>query len=152
MSTSPDDINALLAGAGLTGGPTPVDPANPVLPPPFGTTAAQQQAKNGAFDPSTVQAMLALHGQANQRAGIDRARKLTDQMRADAGGLMGTKQAGRVTVGPRWYDALANVAANAEGMREDLKSNEKAAGLDKQYGTTMQGIIDEYNRRSQGGM
>jgi hypothetical protein len=145
MSTSPDDINALLAGAGLNKPITPVDPGNPVLP-AFGS----QQGNNGAFDPSTVQAMLALHGQANAQGNIARQRKLADQMRADASGLMGTKQAGRVTVGPKWYDALANVAANAQATRQDVQSDEASAGLDRQYGKTMQDIIDEYNRKARG--
>lgn len=145
MSTSPEDINALLAGVGLNKPITPVDIGNPTLP-AFGS----QQQGNGAFDPTTVQAMLALHGQRNAMGNIDRQRKLADQMRADAAGLMGTKQAGRVTVGPRWYDALANVAGNAQAMGQDLQSNEASAGLDKQYEGTMQKILDEYNRKARG--
>ena len=143
MSTSPDDINALLAGAGLTSGPKPVDPGNPMLPAPYG----QQQ---GGFDPSTIDAMLALHGQRNQQANIARQRTLADQLRTDAGGLMKPKQAGRVVVGPKWYDAVANVAANAEGMREDLKSNEASAGLDDAYKTTMARIMRERNEKLSG--
>jgi hypothetical protein len=139
MST---DLNELLAGAGLNKPITPVDPFAPQMPP---QPALPAQA--GTFDPQTVQAMLALHGQRNQMATIDRQRKLADQLRADASGLMGTKQVGRVAVGPKWYDALANVAANAEGMRQNTQANESAAGLDKSFGTTMQKIIDEYNAK-----
>jgi hypothetical protein len=138
MSASPDDINALLAGAGLSNVSLP-RPQNPALP------TDQQQGSPDA-NQSMLQAMLALHGQANQQANIERQRKLADQMRADSGALMRGKQAGRLYVGPRWYDALADVAGNAEAMREDMQSNEKAAGLDADYQRQMKQFIDTWNQ------
>lgn len=145
MSTSPDDINALLAGARLNRTPQANLP-NPSLLPPGAVPSLANATNATGFDQGTIQAMLALHGQQNQQANIARQRKLADQLRADAGGLMGTKQVGRVAVGPRWYDALANVAANAEATREDLASNEASKKIDTDYTDTINNIITKYGK------
>lgn len=158
------DLTQMLLAAGLNrGGMQGV--RDPLLPTPGATGSALQtsgiagsapgsnpmggwqQGQSSGFDPATAQAMLALHGQANQQANIARSRKLADQMRQDAGGLMQGKQVGRVYAGPKWWDAAANIGANWQAGRMDKQANADSAGLDDQYKTTMGNAMDEFNRR-----
>ena len=138
----------LLQYAGLANGPQ-AQPLNPDLNLQSTAMPTPGGQGNGSFDPATVQAMLALHGQRNQMASIDRSRKLADQLRSDSSSLMRPKQAGRLVVGPKWYDAAASLAGDYVAGRQDKKLDEKAAGLDTAFGTTMQDIIDKYNAKSQ---
>jgi hypothetical protein len=94
-----------------------------------------------------MQAMLALHGQANQQANVSRQRKLADQLRSDASGQLKGVQAGRTYVGPGWANLASSLGQSWMAGQQDRDASATASGLDKDYQTSMGKTMDEYKRQ-----
>lgn len=111
-------------------GPTVQGPGAPQPTP----QAPQQQAAPGQqqIDPATVEAILGLNQMKAAQSGVDRQRKLSDQLRADAGNQLKGQYAGRVYVAPNLLNVAGNIASNykAGKLSDDADVREKNLGVE----------------------
>ncbi len=136
------------AGAGgpgmAPGGMAP--PGGPGAPPMGTPGAGAAPAGGGQLDPSMVDAVMGLQGQAGQRQGLDRQYKLADALRADSKaqlqGRTVPSSTGGIYVAPSWLNGLASVAGSYAANKQQGAADAAGAGLDTQRQAAQRGYFD----------
>lgn len=100
----------------------------------------------GQLDPAMVDQILALQGQAGQRAGLDRQYKLADALRADSKAQLQAKtipsSTGGMVIAPNWAQGLTSVAGNVMADRRAAAADAAGGALDTQRQSAQRGYFD----------
>lgn len=141
---APQGVAMAPGGAGMPpGGMAP--PGGPVGA-PNGMPGGAPPVGGGQLDPAMVEQVLAMQGQAGQRAGLDRQYKLADALRADSKsqlqGRTVPSSTGGIYVAPSWLNGLASVAGSYAANKQQGAADTTGAGLDSQRQSAQRGYFD----------
>lgn len=126
--------------------PQPGQVAPPGVPPQPGMAPGMQQPGAAGLDPAMIQRIMALAGQQQKQAAVNRQFDLADKLRAGIP-KMAASQSPINT--PNWMGALAGVAGGYRANQMEKQGKADQSALDAQ---TQQARMDFFNQlRRQGG-
>jgi hypothetical protein len=110
------------------------------MPPQGGPSPGAQ------LDPSMVNSVIGLQGQATQRANLDRQMKLADALRANAGQQLQShnvpSSTGGMTVAPSWLNGAVAVGQSLMADKRQREAEQAGAGLDKERQAAQRAYFD----------